>query len=126
MTQFFNTTEIPVYCGDEDFIVYGNNVGTQALYYVDKSRLNGFKNVINKGKVSPGYKDFAEHIKLLQLENSRKRILKWKTGRETPQYYDLEKDEIINNGEEAKGKVTLSNISASSKKEKKQNKNRKL
>ena len=123
MTKYMKTSEIPVYCGDDDFTVHGNKVGTQALYYVPKNKINGFKSVVNKGKVSPGYKDMAEHIKLLQLDNSRKRILKWKLNREIPDYYDIVKDEIIESEvpKECRA-VDLSSISKSSKKVKKSKK----
>ena len=88
--QYLETTEIPMYIGNEDFVPYGSNVGTQLLLPIDAKDKDRIRKA-SKGKKFDEKNGMLKHIECIQWPNQIKKLLTEKTNKTqvAPDYIDI-------------------------------------
>lgn len=86
----YGDNEIPLYVGAEDFIV-GQNFGTQILKPITPKESSLIKAAGKRINPNSRFADFIKHLSFIQLPNTLKKLLDWKTGktRLVPDYIDI-------------------------------------
>ena len=93
--RYFDDNEIPLYVGADDFIV-GKNFGTQILKPITPKESDLIKAAGKQKSANPRFTNFMKHLSFIQLPNTLKKLLDWKTGKTqlTPDYMDITTGDI--------------------------------
>lgn len=94
-TRYFEDNELPLYVGAEDFIA-GKNFGTQILRPITPKESDMIKVAAKQKNANPRFANFVKHLSFIQLPNTLKKLLDWKTGKTqvTPDYIDITTGDI--------------------------------
>ena len=88
MKEYVGEEEVPIYIGADDFVLDGDNFGTQLLLPITSKQSAALKKLARRKEDRPSeVSKLVKHIACVQLPNMVRKLLDEKTGK-TQQYPD--------------------------------------